>query len=418
MKRVLIGLLLVLVLVGAAFAGSTVLSRISLPTVRAAAAPVATVARGQAAVAPALTQSEVLTGLETALENVYQQVSPSVVFIEVTEAAQANPYGMSPRFRQQQQAPQQQGSGSGFVWDKAGNIVTNNHVVENATDIQVTFTDGTTAKATVVGTDPNSDLAVIKVDVAAAKLQPVTMADSTLVKVGQIAIAIGNPFGLENTMTVGFVSALGRSLPADSATSSRTYSIPDVIQTDAAINPGNSGGVLLNSIGQVIGVTSAIYSPVGTNAGIGFSVPSAAVSRVVPELIRSGHYASSWLGISASTLTTQLASAMNLGADQHGVLIGEVVAGGPAEKAGLKAGTESTTIAGQDYTIGGDVITAIDGQAVTNFEGLVTYLSRSTTPGQKAMLTILRAGKEQTVQVTIGERPAATPEPAPTESLG
>jgi 2-alkenal reductase len=412
MKRLLIGLFLSLLLVAAAFAGAQVIGRVSLPQVQAAASP--TLAP-QASVG-ALTQSDVLAALDSAVSTVYDQVSPSVVYIEVTQQAAVTTM-RSPWGRQQQQTPAQKGSGTGFVWDKAGHIVTNNHVVEDADTITVTFADGTTVPATVVGTDPNSDLAVIKVDVAADELAPVTMGDSTQVKVGQVAVAIGNPFGLENTMTVGFVSAIGRSLPVNSSSSS-SYSIPDVVQTDASINPGNSGGVLLNSRGQVIGVTSAIISPVGTSAGVGFAVPAAAVNRVVPELIADGTYASSWLGISGSSLNSELATAMDMDSAQRGVLIGEVVSGGPADKAGLKAGADSTTIEGVDVTIGGDVITAIDGHATSTFEALVTYLARSTAPGQKIVLTILRAGKEQKVNVTLGERPAATPEVAPTQSAG
>jgi 2-alkenal reductase len=194
----------------------------------------------------------------------------------------------SPEF----QPPTNQGLGSGFVWDTHGNIITNNHVVEGAEKIEVTFSDETVVTAELVGADPDSDLAVIRVDLPAGQLQSVQMGDSETLRVGQLAIAIGNPFGLEGTMTVGIVSALGRSLPAsDGLTGGPVYSIPNVIQTDAPINPGNSGGVLLNDVGEVIGVTAAIESPVRANAGIGFVIPSSIVNQVVPELIENGSFA-------------------------------------------------------------------------------------------------------------------------------
>jgi len=360
--------------------------------------------------------SSVIANLEGTLQAIYQAVNPSVVSIVVTEDASAS---SSSGFRGQPfQSQPQQASGSGFVWDKQGHIVTNNHVVDGASNIKVTFTDGTSVSAKLVGREPNSDLAVIQVDVSADKLVPVTVADSTQVKVGQLAVAIGNPFGLENSMTVGFVSALGRSLPVSSSGSAQTsYTIPDIIQTDAPINPGNSGGILLNSRGEVIGVTSAIESPVRASAGVGFAVPSATVKRVVPTLIEKGAYVQPWLGISGTTLTSELAQAMGLKAEQHGALVVEVTSGGPAEKAGLKASTNSATVSGQQVPVGGDVIVALDGQAVTSFDALVTYLSRSA-PGKQVALTVLRDGKEQTINVTLGERPAqlaaataATPAP-------
>jgi 2-alkenal reductase len=227
-----------------------------------------------------------LGATQNLFESIYTQVNPSVVNVHVVESAPrnssfqglpGNPFGFS------QQQPTQQALGSGFVWDKQGDIVTNNHVVAGASQIDVAFSDGTSVPATVVGTDPNSDLAVINVKVDSSLLKPVTLADSSTVKVGEIDIAIGNPYGLAGTMTQGIVSAMGRSLPVQSSSGSSgpTYSIPDIIQTDAAINPGNSGGVLLDTNGQVIGVTAAIQSPVDANAGIGFAIPSNIVNTVV-----------------------------------------------------------------------------------------------------------------------------------------
>jgi S1-C subfamily serine protease len=301
----------------------------------------------------------------------------------------------------------QQGSGSGFVWDRNGHIVTNNHVVANAERIRVTFADGTVAEATLVGANADSDLAVIKVELPAKRLLPVRLADSAQVTVGQLAVAIGNPFGLENTMTVGIVSALGRSLPvaSDNELGGATYSIPDVIQTDAPINPGNSGGVLVNDRGEVIGVTTAIISPVQASAGIGFAVPAAIVEKVVPALIENGSYHYPWLGISGTSLGPELAQAMGLDADQRGALVAEIVPGGPAEEAGLRGSSRQVEIDGMEARVGGDVIVALDGQRVQGFDDLVAHLVRSTEVGQQIELTILRDGRERNVTVTLGTRP-------------
>jgi serine protease Do len=306
---------------------------------------------------------------------------------------------------------QQTALGSGFVWDTAGHIVTNNHVVDGATQISVTFADGTTASAKLVGADPDSDLAVIQVSVPASQLHPVQVGDSTQVKVGQFAIAIGNPYGEQNTMTTGIISALGRSLPVEnpvSVTQGGTYSIPDVIQTDASINPGNSGGVLLNSDGQVIGVTAAIESPNGTSAGIGFAIPSAIVQRVIPALIKTGHYDHPYLGISGTTLKPGAAQAMNLKSDQRGALVISVTPNGPSAKAGVQGGNSQTTVNGLQAQIGGDVITAIDNQPVKSFDDIVAYLARSTNVNQTVTLTILRNGKEQTIKVILSARPGSS----------
>src|SRR5512136_2637603 len=307
-----------------------------------------------------------VSDLEQTLEQIYQQVNPSVVAIEVVEqtsGVSANPFFNNPG----QGTPQAQALGSGFVWDTDGHIVTNNHVVAGAQKISVTFSDGSIVPATVVGTDLASDLAVIKVNVPADQLQPVKVADSTQVKVGQLAIALGNPFGNENTMTVGFVSAIGRSIPADGGTSTVSYTIPDVIQTDAPINPGNSGGVLTDDQGQVMGVTAQIDSPVRASVGIGFVIPSSIVAKVVPELIKSGHFEHSYLGISGGSLIPDLATAMNLKSTQRGALIGKVTAGSPADKAGLLGSEKQTNINGENVNVGGDVIIAIDNQPVKDF---------------------------------------------------
>lgn len=356
-----------------------------------------------------------LSAYQGTLENIYSMVNPSVVNIRVVSKVDASTSDVPqipgfPFFNPpQQQGPEQQfqaALGSGFVWDEDGHIVTNNHVVSGADQIEVTFSDGTIIPASLVGADPDSDLAVIKVDVPAAQLHPVTLADSISIKVGQLAIAIGNPFGLEGTMTTGIISAVGRSLPADQNVAQH-YSIPDIIQTDAPINPGNSGGVLVDANGALVGVTSAIESPVGTNAGIGFAIPSEIVNKVVPALIKDGKYIHTWLGISGTTLVPDLAKAMDLQATQRGVLVEEIMPNSPAEKAGLRGSTDQVTLNGQPVNVGGDVITAIDNQTMTNMEDLIAYLARSTTVDQKVTLSILRDGKQTTVDVTLAARPSA-----------
>jgi serine protease Do len=354
-----------------------------------------------------------LAAFESTFEQIYTQVNPSVVNIQVVEqtaaSTQGGRSGNNLPFNHPQIGPAQ-ALGSGFVWDKQGDIVTNNHVVDGASSISVTFADGTTVDAKVVGTDPNADLAVVKVDVPADQLHPVQVADSTQVKVGQIAIAIGNPFGFEGSMSQGIISGLSRTLPVNSANSAGgtggTYSIPDIIQTDAAINPGNSGGVLVDDQGRLIGVTSAIESSANSNSGVGFVIPSAIVQKVVPALIKSGKYDHPWLGLSGTTLTADLAQAMNLKAQQKGVLVITVVNNGPSAKAGLKPSDTQATVSGQQVNVGGDVITGINGQPVNRFEDLTSYLLSQTEPGQTVTLTVLRGGQEETVKLTLGTIPA------------
>jgi serine protease Do len=366
-----------------------------------------------------------LTGLEETLQDIYERVNPSVVNIRVLQKEEVMfptfpeipgfPF-FGPLLPQEPQEFYRRGLGSGFVWDKEGHIVTNNHVVADADRISVTFHDGTSVSGEVVGSDADSDLAVVKVDMPAEQLRPVEIADSSQVKVGQLAVAIGNPFGLKGTMTVGFVSALGRLLPASGEDSGEsTYSIPDIIQTDAAINPGNSGGVLLDREGKVIGVTTAIISPVQASAGIGFAVPSAIVKKVVPALIESGYYQHPWLGISGTSLNPELAEAMDLKPAQRGALVVDVVPGSPADKAGLRGSDRRITIDGEEARVGGDVITAIDEELVKEFGDLVTYLARETEVGQAVTLTLLRQGKEMKASVTLAARPGAEKSSVPTK---
>jgi len=360
--------------------------------------------------------SDLLAAYQGTLENIYTTVSPSVVNIRVVQKVTASgsiiqqlpliPFFNLPQNQQQPPEQYQSALGSGFVWDQNGHIVTNNHVISGADKIEVTFSDGTIVPATLVGADPDSDLAVLQVDVNAHSLSPVQMADSNSVEVGQLAIAIGNPFGLEGTMTTGIISAVGRSLPADE-TAAQSYTIPDIIQTDAPINPGNSGGVLVDAQGQVLGVTSAIESPVRASAGIGFAIPSSIVENVVPALIKDGKYIHSWLGISGTDLVPELSTAMNLDSGQRGALVEEVMPNSPAEKAGLQGSNNQVTIEGQTATVGGDVITKIDSQPVMGMDDLIAYLASSTTVGQKVTLTLLRNGKEQSLDVTLAARPSS-----------
>ena len=307
------------------------------------------------------------------------------------------------------QLPQEfynRGEGSGFVYNEEGYIVTNNHVVEGADTIRVTFYDDVSVPAEVVGADPDSDLAVIKVDPKGLDLAPISLGDSNLLKVGQRLIAIGNPFGLSNTMTTGIVSALGRSIPAGAGLISMTrFNIPDVIQTDAAINPGNSGGPLLNASGEVVGVNTAIESPIRAWSGIGFAVPSAIVKKVVPVLMQGKDMGHAWLGISGTTLNPQLNEAMDLALRQRGVLVVEVTEDSPAGKTGLKPSEEEVEVDGIPINIGGDVIVGIDDAPVHEFDDLLLYLTYDTEVGQEVTLTLLRGGEKTEVVVKLTDRP-------------
>jgi len=326
--------------------------------------------------ASAATQSPVAaSSSRTTVGGIYEQANPSVVEITVTSqtstGSDQSPFPFGGDTPQQQT---QQAQGSGFVYDADGHIVTNDHVVEGATSVKVTFADGATYKATVVGTDPSTDLAVIKVDAPASKLHPLGLANSDDVAVGDGVVAIGSPFGLENTLTTGVVSALNRTIDGTNG-----YSIPGAIQTDAAINHGNSGGVLLNMQGDVIGVTSQIESESGGNVGIGFAIPSNTVRSVADQLVSGQKVEHAFLGV-------QLQDAAGGGAR-----IAAVTAGSPAADAGLKAG---------------DVVTALDGTSIADAEELTAAVV-SKQPGDTVKVTVKRDGSTKTLTATLGTRPSS-----------
>ncbi len=317
-------------------------------------------------------------------------------------------------FHQQLETIPQQSQGSGFVYDKEGHIITNNHVVADATHITVIFADDSEAEAEIVGTDPGSDLAVIKVDVNPDHLRPVTLGNSDSLQVGQLVATIGNPFGLSGSMSTGIISGLGRLLPGGaSAPGGTPFNIPDIIQTDAAVNPGNSGGPLLNLSGEVIGVNTAIqtngataFGATPTFGGISYVVPSNIVTQVVPQLIENGEITYPWLGISGTTLSDELAQAMDLPAGQNGVLVYEVIDDSPAAEAGLRGSEDQVTINGLNAIVGGDVIVQMNDEPINDFDDLLTYIVRRTSVGQTVTLQILRDGEPQTLELTLQARPS------------
>lgn len=290
-----------------------------------------------------------------------------------------------------------QGSqGSGFVYSSDGYIVTNAHVVEGADRVEVGFLDGTTRNARIVGTDPYTDLAVLKVNKRG--LRPLELGDSSQVRVGQPAVAIGNPFGLRSSMTAGIISQKGRSLRTQGG-----FSTPNVLQTDAAINPGNSGGPLLNTEGEVVGVNTAIESRTGTFSGVGFAIPSNTVSRVVPSIIEDGDHEHSWIGISGLDVNPGIAEAMEL-ENTTGFLVMEVVDGSPADRAGLTAGERVEVINDREVLVGGDVIVEIDDQKIRGINDLLLYLARETSPGDTVEVTVIREGERVDIPVELSAR--------------
>ena len=321
------------------------------------------------------------------VSEVYEKAYKSVVEITTT-LNQSSPMGG------EQQAS---GQGSGFVFDAEGHIVTNHHVVDGAQSVSVRFWDGSTYDATVVGTDPSTDLAVIKVDAPADVLLPLALGDSNSLSVGESVVAIGSPFGLEGTLTSGIVSALNREM-----TSPNNFTISNSIQTDAAINHGNSGGPLLNAAGEVVGVNTQIKSDSGGSDGIGFAIPSSTVSSIVPQIISSGAVEHAYLGVGVASLSESVASELGVPA---GAMVTEVRQGTPAAEAGLRAASGSEMVNGQSYPTGGDVITAVDGTAITDGASLQSAID-AKRPGDSVSITYTRDGTSTTVQVSLGTRPS------------
>ena len=292
------------------------------------------------------------------------------------------------------------GMGSGFVYDNLGHIITNAHVVEGASKATVTFLDGTQYDAEIVGKDKFTDIAVIKVSEKPRLLHPLQMGDSSQLHVGEPVAAIGNPFGLSGSMTSGIVSQIGRLLP----TQDSGFSIPDVIQTDAAINPGNSGGPLLNMKGEVIGINTAIQSISGEFSGIGFAVPSNTALKIVPGLIEDGEYKHPWIGISGRDIDPELARVLDL-KDAKGFLVITVVDGSPADKAGLKGMTETQVIDGKEYPANGDIILSVDDKEVRKISDILVHLQREKSVGDTMSLGILRDGEFMHISLELVERP-------------
>ena len=326
---------------------------------------------------------------ERLVTTVYQRVSPAVVHITSRVIQYSFFWGSIP----------QEGTGSGFIIDREGYIVTNNHVVANAEEVEVTLADGMVLPAKVMGTDPYNDLAVLKIDAPQIPLTPVELGTSAYLQVGQRAIAIGNPFGLDRTLTVGVISSLGRIIEREGE-----LPLGEAIQTDAAINPGNSGGPLLNSQGQVIGVNTAIRSPTGGSVGIGFAVPVDAVKRVVPELIEKGYYTHPWLGFDAYSIMPALVRGLDLPVER-GLLIARIYRGGAAHQASLRAASREVRVGNYVILAGGDIVTEVNSTPVNTMQDLTIYLETKTRVGDVVMLTIWRDGKELQIEVTLGERP-------------
>ncbi|MBN1286606.1 MAG: trypsin-like peptidase domain-containing protein [Anaerolineae bacterium] len=333
-----------------------------------------------------------ITGEELLYINLYERASPSVVNIDIGVGDEA----IEVR------------GGSGFVYDAEGHIVTNYHVVDQAVDIRVTFYDGQVSGAEPVAVDSYSDLAVIRVDTLPEGIYPITLGTSYDLRVGQRVAAIGNPFGLSGTMTIGIISALGRSLPSQQLVTGTAsgYSNPDIIQTDAEVNPGNSGGPLLNLRGEVIGVNTAIRTETGSFQGIAFAVPIDTVKYVIPQLIEKGYADYAWLGVESTSLFTVAEMAEPLGLSVgYGVMVTRAIPSGPADQAGIRGGNRDEIISGLSVRAGGDIIIAINGETVRDMDDLVAYLVSRTRPNDIAILTVVRSNQTFDIAVTLGSRP-------------
>ena len=330
---------------------------------------------------------------ELSLTDLFQRVEKSVV--QITDSGERDIF--------------ESRLGSGFVYDDNGHIITNDHVVSGGGNrLDVTFPDGTVYRASMIGSDPSADIAILYVEgVPKEKLLPLSLADSSKVRVGERVAAIGNPFGLSGSLSSGIVSGVGRQIPAQEE---EGFTIPDIIQTDAPINPGNSGGPLLNMRGEVIGINSAIYSTTGQFAGVGFAIPSNTLAQVVPSLITTGSYQHPWLGVAGRDITPGLADHLGLN-EPRGFLVMDVVAGSPAEKAGILKGTEDTVIDGIPIKLGGDVIIAVDNNTVRKIDDLLAYVEMKKSVGDDLELTILREGQMMEVVATLAARPSMQESP-------
>ena len=339
-------------------------------------------------------------GRALSINDIYRRAAPGVVQVTSTTVVNVQPDSFGNPFLPQRE--QERSLGSGFVVDKAGHIVTNYHVIEGAKQVRVSFSNGASMKATVQGSDPSSDLAVLKIDASSRALTPLPLGNSDAMQVGDPVVAIGNPFGLDRTVTAGIVSAIQRAITAPNG-----YTIDHVIQTDAAINHGNSGGPLLNRRGEVIGVNSQIEtgdnSASSGNVGVGFAIPSNTVKTVVAQLIRQGHIDRAFLGVSAVPITRDLAKVFRLPVS-HGLLIQSVKPGSGAAKAGLEAGTTQVVLAGESYNLGGDILVEADGTPVESLSTLRDIVA-AKTPGEAVHLTVYRSGKKKEVEVKLGRQP-------------
>jgi S1-C subfamily serine protease len=319
---------------------------------------------------------------------VYRTASPAVV--NITTTAVAYDFFLNPVAKE--------GTGSGAIIDRLGHVLTNFHVIDGARRLEVTLADGSKWPARPVGADPSNDLAVIKIDAPAEKLAISPLGDSSMLVVGQKVLVIGNPFGFERTLTVGIISSLGRSIRADNG-----RLIRGIIQTDAAINPGNSGGPLLNSSGEVIGVSTAIFSPSGGSVGVGFAVPINTAKRIIPELITRGYVARPYLGITGHNILPALAQALRLPVTE-GIMVVEVTPGSPAQRAGIRGGDRAVQVGNMIVRVGGDIITEVDHVKVRTFEELSDFID-AKRPGDTLTLTFNRQGKLTVVEVRLRERP-------------
>ena len=318
------------------------------------------------------------------LSEIFEKTEPGVVRVNVQRINSVDGVG---------------GIGSGFVFDKKGHIITNAHVVNDATKVVITFLDGRSYNAEIIGADEYTDIAVIKVNADFSLLQPVSLGDSSTLKVGEEIAAIGNPFGLSGSMTSGIISQVGRLLPTENQ-----YSIPDVIQTDAAINPGNSGGPLLNMMGGVVGINTAIQSNTGSNTGVGFAIPSQTVAKIVPTLIEKGEYKHPWIGVSGRDIDPDLAKVLKV-TDAIGFLIVAVVEDSPASKAGLIGSEKTIEVDGVNYPIGGDIIVAVDGIEVRQIDDILIHLQRAKSIGDEMVLEVLRDNRTTNITIILQERP-------------